>query len=362
VRRPGNDAPQTLAGLGDAVLDALPISLYVVDRDLRVVAWNRMRERGPLGRPRSEALGRHLRETLTPQGFRATLPVLESVLRSGVPHEETTETRDGTRLFHVRRLPVRRGGRVSHVLSWFDDITERRAMEMRLIASDRLAFLGQLVAGVAHEVSNPLAGIAGCAEALASLAAGKPSRKARREAIEFRDLIRGEVARCERIVRSLLDTARSTAGSTAELSATVGTTLRLLERHPAFARVKVVSRIPQGLPAARIDPDSLKQVVMALAINAAKAMPGGGTLTLKAGAADGRLLLDVVDSGPGVPATLRSRIFEPFFSTDSVSGSGLGLAIARSLVRGRGGDLVYRPRARPGGSFRVVLAAAPRRA
>jgi len=180
--------------------------------------------------------------------------------------------------------------------------------------------------------------------------------------MEFRDLIRGEVARCERIVRSLLDTARSTAGSTAELSATVGTTLRLLERHPAFARVKVVSRIPQGLPAARIDPDSLKQVVMALAINAAKAMPGGGTLTLKAGAADGRLVLDVVDSGPGVPATLRSRIFEPFFSTDSVSGSGLGLAIARSLVRGRGGDLVYRPRARPGGSFRVVLAAAPRRA
>jgi signal transduction histidine kinase len=215
------------------------------------------------------------------------------------------------------------------------------------------------VAGVAHEVSNPLAGIAGCAEALASLASRVRDRKASREAMEFRDLIRGEVARCERIVRSLLDTARPSTGSTAELSATVKTTLRLLERHPAFARVKVVSRIPPRL-AARIDPDSLKQVVMALSINAAKAMPGGGTLTLKASAANGRVLLDVLDSGPGVPPALRSRIFQPFFTTDTVSGSGLGLAIARSLVRGRGGDLLYRPLARGGGSFRVVLAPAPR--
>jgi two-component system NtrC family sensor kinase len=285
--------------------------------------------------------------------------MIQTVLRNGEPLEETTETRDGSRMFHVRRLPVRRGRRVSHVLSWFDEITERRALEMRLIASDRLAFLGQLVAGVAHEVSNPLAGIAGCAEALASLACKVRDRKALREALEFRDLIRGEVARCERIVRSLLDTARPSSGSTAELSATVKTTLRLLERHPAFARVKVVSRIPARL-AARIDPDSLMQVVMALSINAAKAMPGGGTLTLKASASDGRVLLDVTDSGPGVPPALRSRIFQPFFTTDTVSGNGLGLAIARSLVRSRGGDLVYRPRARAGGCFRVVLAAAPR--
>jgi signal transduction histidine kinase len=193
------------------------------------------------------------------------------------------------------------------------------------------------------------------------LAAAAPGRKARREASEFRDLIRSEVARCERIVRSLLDAARPTPGSTTDLGATVGTALRLLERHPAFARVRVVSRIPGGLPAARIDADSLKQVVMALAVNAAKAMPAGGTLSLKAGAEDGRIVLDVLDTGPGVLPHLRARIFEPFFTTDSGAGTGLGLAIARSLVRGRGGDLAYRARPRGGGSFRVVLAAASRR-
>jgi PAS domain S-box-containing protein len=348
-------------GFGAAVLDALPISLYVVDRSFRIVAWNSQRERGSLGRPRREVLGRHLREVLSPQGYKTTLPILEQVFATGVPHEETTETH-GSRLFHIRRLPVQEGRQVSHVLSWFDDITDRRSLELRLIASDRLAYLGQLVAGVAHEVSNPLAGIAGCAEALASLAMQAPLKSARREAREFRDLIRGEVARCERIVRSLLEASRPEPGTSCDIALSVGNALKLLERHPAFARVRVVSRLPKELPPARVDPDSLKQVVMALAVNAAHAMPTGGTLTLKASAAGGDVLLDVIDTGPGVPVAVRPHIFEPFFTTDNTKGTGLGLAIARSLVRNRGGDLFYRPERRKGAAFRVQLKAAEGRA
>ena len=351
--------PSGPSTLGAAILDALPISLYVTDRSLSVVAWNSLREQGPLGQPRERVLGRHLRLVVSPKGYEATLPVIRKVLEEGIPHEQFTETQDGSRLFHVRRLPVRQDGRVTHVLSWFEDITERRAMEMQLIATDRLAYLGQLVAGVAHEVSNPLAGIAGCAEALASLARKAPKAADRKEARSYQHLIRGEVARCERIVRSLLDAARPDPGTRVDLRATVGTALRLLERHPAFARVRVVSRVPRGL-SARVDADSLKQVVMALASNAARAMPAGGTLTLRGHRLRGQVVLDVMDTGPGVPAPLRSRIFEPYFTTHPESGTGLGLAIARSLVRGRGGDLAYRPLGRPRGSFRVVLKAAGR--
>jgi two-component system NtrC family sensor kinase len=334
-----------------AVLDALPISLYVVDPELRIVAWNAHREKGPLGRPREQAVGKPLRRVLSAEGFRATAPVLERVFQTGEPYEETTESR-GTQLYHVRRLPAFAGRRVSHVLSLFEDITEQRALEMRLIASDRLAFLGQLVAGVAHEVSNPLAGIAGCAEALASIAMQTPGKHW--EAREFRDLVRGEVARCERIVRSLLDAARPDPGATADVGASVGMVLRLLERHPAFSRIKVAPQIPRGLTA-RIDPDSLRQVVMALALNAARAMAAGGTLTLRGSREGGKVVLDVMDTGPGIPPAIRAHIFEPYFTTDPSKGTGLGLAIARSLVRGRGGDLGYRPRRGVGGSFRVVL-------
>jgi signal transduction histidine kinase len=340
-------------GLG-AVFDSLPIGLYVIDPEMRVLAWNRLREKGPIGRPRARAVGRHLRAVLGRAGYQAVEPVLREVFRTGRPHEEIVEATGG--LFHVRRLPVRRGSRVSHVVSWFEDISERRELEMRLIASDRLAFLGLLVSGVAHEISNPLAGIAGCAEALVSLAA-RGGRQNAREARQFRDLIRAEVARCEKIVRFLLDSSRASAAERADLRETVLLALRLLERHPALARLKVRARVPPRLPPARIDADSLKQVVMALAMNATQAMPTGGTLTVRATRRGRALHLEVVDTGPVVPPARRARLFEPY-ATDAQRGGGLGLAIARSLLRSRGGDLVYRPR-KGGNAFQVVLRTAP---
>jgi signal transduction histidine kinase len=339
-------------GLG-SVLDALPIGLYVVDRDLRVVAWNRLREKGPLGRHRDDTLGRPLRRALGAAGFRATEPVLREVFRTGRPHEEIVET---GRLYHVRRLPVRPKRMVTHVLSWFEDVTERRALEMRFIASDRFAFVGQLVSGVAQEISNPLAGIAGCAEALASLAVKSDSTTAR-EARQFRELIRSEVVRCEKIVRLLLDSSRPSSRPTTDVVETTSLALRLLERNPAFTRIRVRRSIPRSLPPARIDADSLRQVVMALAAGGAQAMPSGGTLTVRAGRQGRSIVLDVSDTAPPVPPARRAQLFEPFAVADAQRGAGLGLAVARSLLRGRGGDLIYRPR-RGGNTFRAVLRAA----
>jgi signal transduction histidine kinase len=350
-----------LSRLGVAILDAVPINLYVVDRQLRIRAWNAQRERGVRGRPRGQVLGCDLRQVLPPRGLRASLPLLACVFATGRAHEEILDS-ESERLYHVRRLPVRTGGRVSHVLCWFEDITEQKALEMRVIANDRLAFLGQLVAGVAHEISNPLAGIAGCAEALYSIAAAAGGA-ARGEAAEFRELIREEVGRCERIVRSLLDTARPAAGRRAQLGKVVDDALRLLEHHPAFARVRVAARLPPALPAVAMDPDSLKQIVSTLAINAAQAMDSGGLLTVRASTQRGSVLLDVTDTGPGVPPALRKDIFKPYFTTSPGRGSGLGLPIARSLARSAGGDLRYHA-PRRGAGFRLVLRAEerPRRA
>jgi signal transduction histidine kinase len=134
----------------------------------------------------------------------------------------------------------------------------------------------------------------------------------------------------------------------------VATALKLLERHPGFDHVRVRSRVPARLPRARIEPDSLQQVVMALALNAARAMKGTGTLSIRATLAKGRLSLLVADTGPGISREVRERMFEPFFTTNPDEGTGLGLAIARSLVRSRGGDLVLRP-SRQGAAFRVLL-------
>jgi len=358
VRAPARKRAEGTSEVSAAVLDEAPVSVYVVDRRLRVALWNRAREFGVHGRPRRAVLGRPLSKVLPAAGYRASAALIRQVFATGRPHEETRET-EGQRLFHVRRLPVHTDGRVSHVVCWSEDVTEARALEMRVIASDRLAFLGQLVAGVAHEISNPLAGIAGCVEALASLALRAPEAAVRREADEFRGLVRDEVARCERLVRSLVDSARPSPGPEADVAAAVGGVLRLLEHHPAFAHVRVAARMAEGLPPARLDADALRQVVLALAMNAARAMPQGGTLTVAARPRGGRIHLDVRDTGTGVPPPLRRQIFKPYFTTDPARGTGLGLAIARSLVRARGGDLVYVPRRR-GACFRVVLRKAGR--
>ena len=217
-------------------------------------------------------------------GFAATEPVLRHVLRTGRPHEEVVET--GGSLFHVRRLPVRRGGETSHVVSWFEDIGARRQHELQLVAEDRVAFLSQLVSGVAHEISNPLAGIAGCAEALASLAS-RGSRDSRREARQFRDLIRTEVQRCERIVSSC-STRRARAGAErADVRDTLSSRCACSSATPRWRASRCAPGCRHGLPRARIDADALKQVVMALVMNAAAAMPDGGTLAVPPAAVAG---------------------------------------------------------------------------
>jgi two-component system NtrC family sensor kinase len=353
--RPGRKA--TTNSLG-SVFDALPIGLYVVDRNLQVVSWNRGREQGPLGRPRARAVGKPLRDVLGKGGFEATEPVLRRVLKTGRPHEEVVETKGS--LYHVRRLPVRRGNQTSHVLSMFEDITARRQREMQAIAEDRVAFLGQVVSGVAHEISNPLAGIAGCAEALASLAA-RGDRDARREARQFRDLIRTELYRCERIVQFLLHSSAAGANGDqpADVAETLALALRLLERHPALARVRLRTSLPKSLPRVRIDADTLKQVVMALVTNAAAAMPEGGALQLTASQRGRVLHLDVADAAPALTERQRAQVFEPFSPSDAQRGASLGLAVARGLLRSRGGDLLYRPR-KDGNVFRIVLRVAAR--
>jgi len=213
---------------------------------------------------------------------------------------------------------------------------------------------------VAHEISNPLAGIAGCAEALASLAA-KGSRDARREARQFRDLIRTEVYRCERIVQFLLhsSSARADGGEPADVGETLALALRLLERHTALARVRLRTSVPKVLPRVRIDSDSLKQVVMALVTNAAAAMPEGGTLQVSASRRGRVMHLDVADGAPTLDERQRVQVFEPFATEGAQRGASLGLAVARGLLRSRGGDLLYRPR-KDGNVFRIVLRVAAR--
>jgi signal transduction histidine kinase len=345
-----------LGDLGQSVLDAVPLGLYVVDRKYRVLAWNRMREAGPRGLPAAKAVGQPLSRVLPPLGYRSARRAIESVFRTGMAVEESLATPSGR--FHVRRIPVGPAAGVTHVLSCFENVTDRQELDLRLVASDRWAFLGQIVAGVAHEISNPLAGIAGCAEALATLAAEAGRDKAKTEARRFRDLIRSEVSRSEALVRFLLESARPEEGSATDVRAAVLSSLRLLERHPSFARVKVRTSLLDSPSLAQIPPEALKQSVVAVLARAGTSMPAGGSLSVTLRRERRRIALDFSDSGIPVGPEAVGRLFDPW---DGSPGAGLGLAVARSLLRRHGGDLEVHPR-RAGTRLRMTLEALGRKA
>jgi CheY-like chemotaxis protein len=181
-----------------AVLDALPLSLYVVDRALRVVAWNRYRETGPLGRPRTEVLGRPLQDVLPAEGFAAVLPSLQRVFETAVALEETAETSQGARTFRTWRLPVLMGSEVTHVVSLFEDVTERRLLEEQFRQAQTMDALEQLTGAVARHVGDALREVSRHAE---SLLYGMDEKDSRREHVRA---ILGEVERASGVPQQLL--------------------------------------------------------------------------------------------------------------------------------------------------------------
>jgi two-component system NtrC family sensor kinase len=232
-----------------------------------------------------------------------------------------------------------------------DQLTRAQA---ELVASERLATVGRLAAGVAHEIGNPLSGLLGWVS-LANTRAGGDG-----ELGGYLREMESEVRRIDVIVRSLLDLGRPARAELGpvQVAPLVRTAAKLVGSGPEFREVTVETRVDEGL-VAMADSGRLSQVIINLLINAAQAIGGAGCIEVVGMAEEGRIRIEVLDSGPGVPTELRERIFEPFFTTKSGGkGTGLGLAVSRHLVQGMSGDIAVGESPRGGGKFTVTLPAA----
>ncbi len=231
----------------------------------------------------------------------------------------------------------------------------------RLVASEKLAALGQLTAGVAHEINNPIAVIQGNLEVL-PVQLGEHAARVETEI----ELILEQVARIHAIVDRLLDYARSSVWKSVperlELAALVDDTLPLVEGEAAArgVRLEVEHREPSVLEA---DPEDLRQVLLNLVRNAIQASGEGGRVRVGTGRGEhGRVRLVVADQGHGIAPGDLERVFEPFFTTRGRAGTGLGLSLSRDIVRRYGGRIRVRSRPGEGACFEVELpAAAPAR-
>lgn len=228
-------------------------------------------------------------------------------------------------------------------------VEELAGARARLAQQEKLAALGQLATAIAHEVRNPLAVIRSAAQGLAET--DRPDGGAIRHATGF---VLAEIDRLTSVVTALLAFARPPrlAARTVAVDDLFDRAL-LLAREDLDAKRVRVTRAADGAPALAADPDLLCQVLLGLLANAVEAVPAGGEVGLAARTTDGRTVeIDVTDSGPGVPAEVRSRVFEPFFTTRQ-RGTGLGLAVAQQIVEAHGGTIAVGDR--PGGGARFTL-------
>jgi signal transduction histidine kinase len=200
--------------------------------------------------------------------------------------------------------------------------------------AERLYALGQLSAGLAHEIRNPLASIAGATGILKRNSEFEPKH------FECLQIIDRECQRLSRLLSNFLDFARPRAPrfETTEIGAVIDSVVELAGHAIGHKPVELRKEIDSALPPIQCDPELLKQVLLNLIINAIQAMPGGGVVVTSAGRRSGRVLIQVRDQGCGIACEDRDRIFDPFFTTKP-SGTGLGLAVAHQIVEQHGGLL-----------------------
>jgi two-component system NtrC family sensor kinase len=362
----------------ECVVDSLPFGLYVIDRDYRISLWNRKRETDTQGVAREEAVGRRVFDVLTRQNADVMRAEFDDVFATGALQQFQIESRSSgeLRTYRLTKIPMRTrggdaadvadGGEPSHVITLGEDITAWKAAMERTAQAEKLAAIGTLAAGVMHEINNPLATIAACAETMTLTLADVPARSAPAGFAEYLRIVDHEVHRCRGIIDGLLNFSRVKGDQRVRvgLNAVVEQTLFLLKHHARFKRYPVRLELAEGGgPNVTADPDQLTQVLMALLLNAADAIgepdpdsdePRG--ITLRTGGDGVEAFVDVVDQGHGIAREDLTKIFEPFYTTKGPgAGTGLGLSICYGIVRDHGGRIDVDSAPGAGSTFRVVL-------
>lgn len=274
-------------------------------------------------------------------------------------NETVEEHRPDGRTFEVRRRRLPDGG----LLSTYTDVTavrdaerEVRAQREAMRQSERLSALGSLLAGVAHELNNPLSIVVAHATLLEDMAGSDPALAARTQKI------RSAADRCARIVQTFLGLARRRPPERKPLciAEVVDAALDLVGYTLRSAGVKVTRDLPADLPRISADADQLVQVMINLLTNAHQALltrehPRLLAISGRVGE-DGGIVLTVADNGPGVPAEVRERVFDPFFTTKPEGvGTGVGLSLCRSIVTAHGGGITLAETPGGGAAIRIVL-------
>lgn len=351
---------QRLQARTQALIESSPIGMAVVDKEGRIRHWNKAAER-LTGRARPEVMSCSYAEVLPEPVASFVGEALRDIQRpERLPANRVRLMQAGQeKLVDLAACELSGGEGSDGVLITLHDVTERMRLEAQLIQQDRLASVGLLAAGVAHEVNTPLTGISSYAQMLLEETEGDDPRRPLLEKIVH------QADRASQIARGLLRFSRTggpgelTLGPV-DLGDLVEETAGLLG--PQIRRAGATVAIHRQTPVALAfgDRSRLQQVMMNLLLNSLDALSHGGQVAVRTGmGGDGRVFAEVEDNGVGIPEQIQGRIFDPFFTTKKPGrGTGLGLSISYGIVREHGGNLAVDSRPGRGTTMRLFLPAA----
>ncbi len=351
--------------LNQSIIRSINAGLIALDASGRVILFNPAAEK-IFGIRSDEALGKQIKDVIPLSGTtleHAHVGRPNSVLAPNQPYLDMDITRaDGTHL-QVRyslsplKLSSRNGG---GSLLVFQDMTEIKKIEEEMKKVEGLALVGELAAGVAHEIRNPLASISGSIEMLKELDGNKEF------SARLMDIIMTEVERLNQLVKDFLLFARPKKANYVDLDLNqlIADTLELFKNSPYWSpKIELKTRLAGPLPIYS-DPEQLKQVLWNLLLNASHEIDVGGTLEVstRISVVDNstpNVVIEIRDSGKGFPPEVLPKIFTPFFTTKE-EGSGLGLAIVKRIVDGLGGSIRAENHPQGGALFTILLPSHPK--
>jgi len=320
--------------------DGLSLGILAVDAAGRVRRANAAAMAAAERMNARELLGLGVEAIAGGEPWRSLAELVRALASGEAPasHEVSDPVSRRSWLVQASALRDRHASDYAIILS-FQDVTATVELRQRLQQSETMAAIGSVVAGVAHEVRNPLFSISATLDAF-EVRLGEAQQYRR-----YLDLLRAEVLRLTTLMTELLDWGRPIPLELAEapLDRVLGTAVRACEPLAARRRVRILQHVADGLPPARVDPERMAQVFQNLIENAVHFSPAGGEITVELGALEDtgprQLQLSVRDAGPGIAAADLPRLFEPFF-TRRPGGTGLGLSIVRRILQDHGAEIV----------------------
>ncbi len=346
-----------------AVFDAISDSVVIFDHNGCIQYRNHV---CPRLFPTETLVGRSCRALFHPESDHSPqqCPVEQALAgKSMLASFTTTKGIGESRYFDVTATPIEDPNEQTRALVFIRDVTEKRLNELQLVQAEKMSSIGMLAAGVAHEINNPLASVAGYAEALLRRfrdEAGLVEDNRLKDFKKYLEVIIRESYRCKGIIDSLLSFSRKSEGSVGfvDLNMILNEVLELVRHKARNEKIEIQESMQPNLPMIKGDEAGLRQVFMNLTMNALQAIDGAGMIKIATFDQKGAVTATICDSGCGIPSSFMDQIWDPFFTTKDVGqGLGLGLAVTYNIIKKHGGEIHVESKHGEGSKFTVRLPA-----